>query len=449
MAGPLTPAPQEAIFDPSQNQGATPLPQQQAGPLTPSYGTMDPSMMANQAIAQSGIVPPTNPYAASQHQQAQDLEGFGGGPLAQMNTLKQNRDADGQDKMAAMDKAMGLFNAVQSGQTTNLPMMEAAAGLLSPTPNGGGFAASLGQGLSRAAPAVQQQRQMDMANASRIANLGIEKASVPMEMNQADNNDFNNRMRLANQAETSATNAQGRSDSAYIAGQSRLGSAAIQAGGRTAVAQINVDGKDQVANINYASKIDAATIAANKNRWKSIGTDANGNAVVQDMNAPGDAGPVFYQGPQVTLTGSQSQGVMSFDNRKAQWLALHPGDDQNALLFAGGQKQMSPADALKTGYTIAGQTMFGATPDVIDGAAKRIAGQLSGAGKAPAAAPGTAPPAANPGTSQPAAKPSAAPAQLRPPTPAELDMARQSVQRKGAAAVKQRMTEQGIDPSGL
>ena len=142
--------------------------------------------------------------------------------------------------------------------------------------------------------------------------------------------------------------------------------------------------------------------------------DENGNDVQGAWRMPtrGDEQPQFVAG--VTTTGKGANPAARFQMMQGAYLALHPGDSQGALDYAGGRKIMSPDEKWRAAQIMAQKDIASgnASDDIGTLTDKYYRGFPSSAGPAPAA--GAAAPAA-----QPAAK-AAAPAAATTPSTGAL-----------------------------
>ena len=156
---------------------------------------------------------------------------------------------------------MAILQASKQGMTTNVPMLAAAGAMLAPTRTGT-FAESLGHAFTAAAPATDVQRQQEWQQNAAIGQLGVEGASVPLQVSQEDMQDFWKRMQLAEQAQQGA---------ALVGGRSQV--ATIGAGSRENVAAQQAQAKIQAAIIQGNARVDWATINAQKGAWQYEGPD--------------------------------------------------------------------------------------------------------------------------------------------------------------------------------
>jgi hypothetical protein len=192
-------------------------------------------------------------YAKNLQDISTELSGTPGtdsGPLAQFQALKAERDKAAGDKMAAINRAMGILQA--SGQRTiNAPLLAAGAAMMAPTRTG-----SIGEALSNAGaaavPRIEQEREMDRTNAVDLGRLAIAGGEVPMQQEQQDEADFLARQRLAEE----------------------YGMHSLYAGARENVAATQATAKVDAAAIMSKGRLDAANVQALKGRIKYIGTDS-------------------------------------------------------------------------------------------------------------------------------------------------------------------------------
>lgn len=120
----------------------------------------------------------------------------------------------------------------------------------------------------------------------------------------------------------------------------------------------------------------------------ATGKDVNGSYVTNLQTGES----VFH--PGVVLTGKPGGPAITATQYKHDaWLAVHPGDEQGALDYAGGHRAMTAADASKSAYNIATQELRGMaippkdTSAWLDKRAADIAGHLGGPAPKPAAPP--------------------------------------------------------------
>lgn len=151
---------------------------------------------------------------------------------------------------------------------------------------------------------------------------------------------------------------------------------------------------------NFARAMDIA-----KTNYKD--DPAQGQAFAQTfMGTPGDfqaklmaaserAGPPRSK-PNWTATiaaqsGGKSGGPASvFKQKQEGWLSVHPGDQQGALDYAGGRKEMSPQDEQKAAANIAKAEFSGAfnvKPDQMQGRIREIIAGWRSTSSAPMPAP--------------------------------------------------------------
>lgn len=88
---------------------------------------------------------------------------------------------------------------------TNLPMLAAASGLLSPGP--GGFASSLGRAGERMIPAIQDQRNAEVIHAKGLTDLDMARAQAMESSAGLDYDDLVKRVQLGTTLSNSAVNA--------------------------------------------------------------------------------------------------------------------------------------------------------------------------------------------------------------------------------------------------
>jgi hypothetical protein len=160
------------------------LPQIDFATLVRQYG---PDQAA--AIAPSLGIKIDPAYTNLLVQQSKDIIGAGGPLSQQIQTLQTNEQKAAQAKMDRIDQAMQVLKGIQSGQTTNLPLLAAGAAMLAPTRTGA-FTESLSNGLSASIPQIEQQRQRQLEQARLQGNLGIESADVQGELAKQQTQDF-------------------------------------------------------------------------------------------------------------------------------------------------------------------------------------------------------------------------------------------------------------------
>lgn len=153
-------------------------PLDQALRMSSSFGTADPK------------------YVQSLADQGTQLAGIGG-PLSQQWAAIENAQTDSAAaKKAAIQKGLDTLTANQAGQTSNLPLMAAAAALLSPTKSGS-FSESLGNAIGSAVPVTQAQRQQQNQQAKLMSDYGVAGADVDTDLAKQQTASFFDRMKMA------------------------------------------------------------------------------------------------------------------------------------------------------------------------------------------------------------------------------------------------------------
>ena len=104
-------------------------------------------------------------------------------------------------------------------------------------------------------------------------------------------------------------------------------------------------------NADTPSGVAEATQIAHVPESTFVGTDkASGRPVYHDTRpVPGQ--PADTMGPyEVNAKGSHDT---TFDSKMKAWTTAHPGDDDGAMAYANGQKQMTPQEITKSALTLA------------------------------------------------------------------------------------------------
>jgi hypothetical protein len=223
----------------------------------------DPNAANNPYVAATagGALSQDNTAANDLVDYGRDLRGSS--PALDYQALKGERDRAAGQKIAAINQAMGILQAARAGQASNLPMLAAAGGILSPTRTGS-LAESLGAGFRAAVPVTEEERRQQWQQASAMGNLGVAASEVPLQTSQQDISDWNARMQRAEQALATAAIVGGRVQTATIGAQARED-----------VAQKAADAKIQAAIIQGNARIGWAEINAQKGQWEYEGLDPN------------------------------------------------------------------------------------------------------------------------------------------------------------------------------
>lgn len=281
---------------------------------------------------------------------------LGRGALGTFQGVQGQIDTGAAGKMAAIDRAMQIIAGAQSGNTVNLPLLAAAAGMAKPTY--GGIGAAIGNAASAAVPAIAQQREIERQTAGELAQLGVEGATVPLETAEEKEKVLMDQLRASGQFTETGARLYGTELLAKM--REQYGRDISQS--RVDVAQINKNAKLAAASISGATKqsTDALNYLArmNGNRFQyAPGTqkDQYGNVVtglVQTDRTGGDP-PRFLPGMVYAGKGAAGGKPSVFEERRQAYLAVHPDDSIGALDYASGHAQMTDQEINKSALTLA------------------------------------------------------------------------------------------------
>ncbi len=270
--------------DPNANAASYSAPTQYGAPIQ-SQPQMDPNAALSNAFARSRMAsdpnwantPEGQQYMAllkgasgvasgtSSNPAADSLQQYGQqvsqGALSNIDKLQLQRQQDAQAKQAAIQNAMNILKASQTGQI-NLPLLAFSAGVGQPTRTGG-FTEALSNGMNAAVPVLENQRVRQAQLAEAQGNLGVQAADVPLTTDQQALQEWNDRLKTGEQAQSTAAIVGGRLQGQAIQAQERAGAAGLRA-----VTSV------QDAQIAQGGKIDSAYINANKNAVEYLGQDS-------------------------------------------------------------------------------------------------------------------------------------------------------------------------------
>ena len=279
--------------DPTQNTGAysapagygapappaPPAPVQQAAPPTNPVGSLNDAFTRDRIAADPSLIndPRYAKYLSAQNsastaasgnaanpngdQLAQYGQKISDGALSNIDRLQLQQQQDAQAKTAAIQNAMNILKASQSGQI-NLPLLAFAGAVGAPTRTGG-FAEAISNGIGAATPVLENQRTMQARLAEAQGNLGIQAADVPLQATKDDLAEWNDRLKVGMQGLSTADIVGGRTQVAGINAEAKLGTAGLRA-----------ITSEQDAQIARGGKIDVAYINANKNSVEYLGQDS-------------------------------------------------------------------------------------------------------------------------------------------------------------------------------
>lgn len=364
----------------------------------------------------------------------------GPSPLQRQSELQAQRDSASRAKAARIQQAMAILQGTKDGQNVNLPLLAWSSAMGLPTKSGN-FSESLANAGNAAIPVLQNQRQVDMANAAAMGKLGIDEASVGLENSKSDIDDYWKRIATADRAASNAAITQSRTDTA----------------------RLREDGLNRRAQIAAGARITVADINSQKGQWTYLGPDPDDPTIGRYMNKSTGS---TNEGPPVSPKTSQGQDPARV--REAKELIKQKVAPDFGTAYAMVRSGVNDANTFQRlvqaekAILLKSPASFGLAPAELETMAREnvVARRSAAAGSPPPAgavpgAPAQAPQAPAPqapalGQPQPQAPQQAPQQQGRAPTPAELDSARKAIEQ-GAdpAAVKRRMIENGINPSGL
>lgn len=290
----------------------------------------------------------------------------GRGPIGQQfDNLQQQRDRAAAGKMAAIDRAMNIISTAQSGQTTNLPLLAAGAGMLKPTY--GGIGAAIGNAAEAAVPALVQQRGVERQTAGELAQLGIEGATVPQEQTRDDLEMLKARLAGAQGPLNAAGMALWRQQMPQV----QLQKTQMQDEARTQQALVRAAASGYTADRNYAGRTESAATTADA--WRDRASIAANAAVLRTQLQAAkpqikDVGGLIYK--------TDSDGAwQKTDEKTADFLragggpkAITAGDTVQILMPDGSTRDtgIKTTEGLKAGtpkVVTAGSTIQLMAPD--------------------------------------------------------------------------------------
>jgi hypothetical protein len=369
----------------------------------------------------------------------------------QLSPLQRAQDAANKVKQQRIQDAIASLQAAQQGQTTNLPLLAAAGAMLAPPGGAGNFGTSLGRAFQAAAPALQQQRQQQQATQQQIANLGITSADVDTAAANQAMQDFYKRVQMAQTAASGATTAQNQATTAAETARhnAALERNAAATAGATAGYYKYLETPDEDEPDRYTPVLDPST-------KKPLIDEQSGLGLYQPWAGNKSLGPPVPYDPATDTTQKNPADVQRVNwlmqnglapDTQTAWAMAHQGINDAATRARLVQAQMKIISSNNPKLT-SDQLKSQAQTDV-DSFFPR-----TGATGATAPAPKTEAPAApssgfnllSPSTWGGHSSAASAPASTDDP----ITRARAAIAAGApAAAVRKRLVDNGIDPSGL